>query len=281
METAILIVVIMTAVGLFFGLVLAIANKKFAVEVNPLIHLVEDVLPKGQCGACGYAGCLAYAEAVVLNEDVPPNLCIPGKELVANMVAELTGKKAEEIEPRYAYVKCSGCKDKANLKYEYDGIADCICANSILGGPKECIYGCIGLGTCVKNCPFEAIEMGENRLPIIDKDKCTGCGKCESICPKKVISMDPIECKVQISCNSKDKGAIAKKACSVSCIGCGICVKNCEHKAINIENNLAIISHQICIENCDNPVCMSKCPTGAIVIKSKESINNKLSTQKI
>ncbi|MGL5311627.1 MAG: RnfABCDGE type electron transport complex subunit B, partial [Peptostreptococcaceae bacterium] len=241
MEIAILIIVLMTSVGLFFGLVLAIANKKFSVEVNPLIHLVEDVLPKGQCGACGYAGCLAYAEAVVLNEDVPPNLCIPGKELVAKHVAQLTGKVAEELEPRFACVKCNGCRECAKLKYNYEGIEDCICANSILGGPKQCNYGCLGLGTCVKNCPFDAIEMSENGLPIIDKDKCTGCGKCESVCPKKVISMNPMDYKVEVNCNSKDKGAIAKKGCTVPCIGCGICAKNCEYGAIKMENNLAIV----------------------------------------
>ena len=113
MNISIMVLIVMTLVGLVFGLILAFANKKFAVEVNPLIHIVEDILPKGQCGACGYAGCQAYAEAVVINPDVPPNLCIPGKKPVANMVAELTGKVAPEMEPRVAHVKCSGGHSKA------------------------------------------------------------------------------------------------------------------------------------------------------------------------
>lgn len=274
MQTAILIVLLMSSVGLFFWLVLAIANKKFEVEINPMIHLVEDVLPKGQCGACGYAGCLAYAEAVVLNEDVAPNLCIPGKESVAKLVAEITGKKAELLDPRYAYIKCNGCKGNAIDKYNYEGIKDCICASLILNGPKMCEYGCLGFGTCAKKCPFDAIEMGENKLPIINKYKCTGCGKCESVCPKNVISMVLDKASVQIDCNNKEKGAIAKKSCSVACIGCGICAKNCEHKAITIENNLAIVNHNICIEKCREITCTAKCPTGAIKCISNKHIKN-------
>lgn len=257
-------IVVMAAIGAVFGFVLAYANKKFAVEVNPLIHIVEDVLPKGQCGACGYAGCAAYAEAVVLNPDVPPNLCIPGKKPVANMVADLTGKVAPELEPRYAYVRCSGTLDKAVKNYNYSGIEDCVAASLLQGGPKGCQYGCLGFGTCVKNCPFDALTMGADGLPVVDKKKCTGCGKCETVCPKKVIQMSPINAPVAVNCNSKDKGAVARKVCTVSCLGCGICAKNCEYGAIKVENNLAVVDPHICMEKCSDPTCLAKCPTKAI-----------------
>lgn len=264
METAILVLVVMTAVGLVFGFILATANKKFAMELNPLIHIVEDILPKGQCGACGFAGCAAYAEAVVNNPDVAPNLCIPGKKIIADQVATITGKVAPEVEPRIAQVRCQGTPDKAAQKYAYKGISDCVAANMVQGGPKGCQYGCMGFGTCAKSCPFDALHMGENGLPIVDEKKCTGCGKCSTVCPKSVIAMAPIGSHVSVLCNSKDKGAEARKLCTIACIGCGLCKKNCPHDAITVENNLAVVDARICIEKCSEATCLAKCPTGAI-----------------
>lgn len=264
MFTAIMVLVVMVGIGAVFGSILAIANKKFSMEVNPLIHEVEDVLPKGQCGACGYAGCAAYAEAVVIDKEVPPNLCVPGKDAVANIVAELTGKAATKLEPKVAHVRCHGTIHKAALSYNYKGIKDCSAANLLQGGPKGCKYGCIGFGTCVNNCPFGAMTMGKEGLPVVNAKICTGCGKCEASCPKSVIEMISIDSIVEVNCNSKDKGAVAKKVCSDACIGCGLCAKNCNYGAIELQNNLAVVNAKVCIENCTESTCTSKCPTGAI-----------------
>ncbi|MEL4106794.1 Fe-S cluster domain-containing protein [Oscillospiraceae bacterium WX1] len=264
LNAAIFTVIILTAVGIFFGLVLSIANKKFKVEANPLIEEVEEILPKGQCGACGYAGCAAYAEAVVLNPDVAPTLCIPGKQAVADEVAHITGKVAEKVAPRVAHIRCAGNKDKAKFAYEYTGVKECGAASMLHFGPKECKYGCVGFGNCVAVCNFGALVMNDDGLPVVDKAKCTGCGACEKACPKAVILMLPLDAHVKVDCNSKDKGAVAKKACSAACIGCGLCVKNCPYQAVKLENNLAIVDSAICVEKCSDATCVTKCPTGAI-----------------
>ena len=262
-NTAIMIIVVLVGVGTFFGVVLALADKRFAMEVNPLIHEVEDILPKGQCGACGYAGCAKYAEAVVEDEDVPPNLCVPGKAAVAAKVAELTGKKAEAAEPKYAQLKCRGTKTAAVMAARYEGIHDCAAAKLIQGGPKGCKYGCIGFGNCVRACPFGALSMGEDGLPIVDKAICTGCGKCVSTCPQAILTLQSFEAPVQVECSSHDKGPVAKKLCQNACIGCGLCMRSCERGAIKIDRFVAVVDQEIC-KTCDNPTCLAKCPTKAI-----------------
>lgn len=265
MDIAISVVIVMGATGILFGFVLAFVNKKFAVQVNPLIHLVDDILPKGQCGACGYPGCMSYAEAVVNDPNVPPTLCIPGKDAVANKVAELTGKLAAPQEAKVAIIRCNGVTGaNAKKNYVYTGIRDCVAANLIMGGEKSCKYGCLGFGTCASVCPFGAIEDNLGGNPIIDKKKCTACGNCVNACPRKVISIEPIGYSVFVKCNSHDKGAVSKKNCDISCIGCGICAKNCEYGAIKIENNLATVDAEICKKECASPTCIAKCPTRAI-----------------
>jgi electron transport complex protein RnfB len=144
MQSVIAVIAVIGLVGLFFGVLLAFADKKLAVEMNPLIHVVEDILPKGQCGACGFAGCAAYAEAVVLDKDVPPDLCVPGKKAVAQMVAELTGKAAKDIEPRVAFIRCALPISAAKKKYQYSGLKTVWLPVSHLLRGRYCLL-CAGL----------------------------------------------------------------------------------------------------------------------------------------
>lgn len=277
---AIMAVVIMTCVGIVFGFVLALADKKFAMEENPLIGEVKEALPQGQCGACGFAGCAKYAEAVVLDPDVPPNLCVPGKAEVAAVVAKLTGKVAEATEPKYAHIKCRGGNGIAKMAFEYKGVHDCAAAKLVQQGPKTCKFGCLGFGNCVRACPFNAMSMGPNGLPVVDRKMCTGCGKCANTCPNHVIELLPMSAQVSVSCSSKDFGAVAMKNCKALCIGCGSCMRNCslkEEEGVKVVDHLAIVNQDVC-HHCTNATCLTKCPTGAIgemlkgVFKKEENV---------
>ncbi len=248
--------------GVVFGIALAFAAAKFAVKVDPRVEKVRDVLPGANCGACGFAGCQGYAEAVVANPDVLPNLCSPGKAPVAEAVALITGKKAEAKEPSFARIMCQGGWSNSVKRFKYEGVQDCRAAVLAGGGDKSCAYGCLGYGTCAQVCPFDAITMDANHLPVVDITKCTGCRKCEAACPKKVIEVLPASRAVLVTCHSKDKGADTKKNCQVGCIACGICVKVCPFDAPSLENNLSRINLDKC-RACG--LCVPKCPTKAIV----------------
>jgi Na+-translocating ferredoxin:NAD+ oxidoreductase RNF subunit RnfB len=253
--------VVLAGLGIVFGIALAIVASRFVVKADPKVDQVRESLPGANCGACGFAGCTGYAEAVVGNPDVAVSLCAPGKAAVAAMIADITGKKAEKIDPKIARVFCQGGTSLSQRKFIYTGVKDCTAAVLAAGGDKSCDYGCLGYGTCMRACPFDAITMGPDNLPIIHPDKCTACGKCVAACPKQVIELARASKAVVISCHSRDKGADTKKKCQVGCIACGICVRTCPVNAITLENNIARIDHTKCI-TCG--LCVSKCPMNTI-----------------
>ncbi len=253
-------VLILAVLGLLFGLMLGGASKIFHVETNEKVPLILEVLPGANCGGCGYAGCNAYATAVA-EEKAPLNRCPVGGKEASDRIGEIMGVSAGEYVKRVARVRCLGCYDKARQKYEYSGIQDCIIANRLGGGQKDCSGGCLGLGTCQRICPFGAIEM-KNGLAHINEEKCTACGKCAEACPKHVISIVPQDKKYTVLCNNHDKGPAAKDLCQVSCLGCKLCEKQCEFDAIHVNDFLAEIDYEKC--TCCGK-CAEKCPRHIIV----------------
>ncbi len=252
-------VLIIGGMGLLFGLLLGIASKIFAVETDERIPKIAELLPGANCGGCGFAGCNAYATAVV-EGGAAPNLCPVGGNAAAAQIAEILGVEAQEVEPKVARVLCNGNPDRAAAKYLFDGAKDCHSVARLGGGDKLCAYGCLGFGSCVTVCPVGAISV-DTGVAVIDPEKCGGCGSCVQECPKNVIKIFPAKSKYFVTCNSNDKGKQTRLNCQVGCIGCGICVKNCPKEAISMENNLAVIDAEKCV-NCG--ICAKKCPQHAI-----------------
>ncbi|MDE6830872.1 MAG: 4Fe-4S binding protein, partial [Lachnospiraceae bacterium] len=129
------------------------------------------------------------------------------------------------------------------------------------GGPKSCNYGCLGEGSCVKACPFDAIHIVDG-VAVVDKEECKACSKCIAACPKKLIELVPYDQKHLVQCSSHDKGKDVMKACSVGCIGCKMCEKVCESDAIKVEGNVAHIDPEKCT---DCGKCAEKCPKKCIM----------------
>ncbi len=258
------------AIAGFAAIALFFVAKKFHVEEDPRIDDVAAILPGANCGGCGYAGCRGLSEALVKaaeNGDISGLLCPPGGGETMKAIGKYLELEVQETEPITAVIHCSGDFEKAPRKHLFDGAAKCSIAATVSSGEKGCAYSCLGYGDCVVVCQFDAIYMDKKTgLPVVDAKKCVGCGACAKACPRKVISIRPEGRngrRVWVGCSSRDKGAVAMKACKAACIGCGKCVKECPEKiqAITLNNNLAFIDPKKCIA-CGK--CIVVCPTKAI-----------------
>lgn len=267
--TVLHVVIVLSSLGLLLGWGLALAARRFAVHEDPLVEKVDEVLPKGQCGACGYAGCRNYAEAVVTDTAVPPSLCIPGGEETAAQVAKLTGKSCGEMIKRVSSLTCVCDATKAaQNRYNYRGIESCGAAVLLQGGPSQCLHSCLGLGDCARVCPFGAVTM-KDRRPVISEGLCTGCGICVKECPRTSLALVQSGALVHVYCHNPAKGAAKRKICPSACIGCAACLKACPFKAITMKNNLAVVEYSMCPPDCPKP-CLAKCPTKAIVSMARQ-----------
>jgi len=253
--------IMMGGLGVLFGLGLALASRFFHVDTDPRIEAVSELLSGANCGACGYAGCEAYAEAVVRGES--PDLCVVGGDEVARAVAKIMGLEMEgSRQAMRAVVHCQGGTDRCASRFVYDGIEDCKAANLLQGGPKACEYGCLGYGTCVAACPFDAITMGDDRIPVIDWSRCTGCGSCVKACPRGLIELVPDTITTYVACSSQDRGKAVKTVCAVGCISCWLCVKQSPEGAVEKNGNLPRLTY---CEGADYTKAIEKCPMKCFV----------------
>ncbi|MBR1497731.1 MAG: RnfABCDGE type electron transport complex subunit B [Oscillospiraceae bacterium] len=255
-------VIVVAVIGVICAVMLSVASKVMAVQVDERIPLVRECLPGANCGGCGFPGCDGYAAAMVNDEDTPLTLCAPGGAATAEKVANVLGRSAGEMVKSYAYVNCLGDCDATGKKLDYVGIETCAAAKLTFGGEGKCTFGCIGLGDCTRACPSDAIHIGAKGIARVDTRVCTGCSACAKVCPNHIISILPAEVPVRISCSSHDKGPAVKAKCSAGCLGCGMCMRKCPSQAIHMENNLAVIDYEKCT-GCGT--CAAVCPAKCIL----------------
>ncbi len=258
MHGILLAVLVVGGTGIIIGLLLGISGKIFEVHTDEREVKIRDCLPGNNCGGCGFAGCDSLAKAIANNEaDV--NACPVGGAAVAKEIGKIMGVSADAKEV-CAVVHCKGTCDKVGQKFNYYGTMSCSEAAILNGGPKNCSYGCMGLGSCMSVCEYGAISVVDG-VAKVDRELCVGCGKCAKVCPKGLISIIPKDQEEVVLCNNKDNGKKVREVCSLGCIGCKMCTKNCPTDAVTVTDNLASIDPDLCV-GCG--LCKAACPTKVI-----------------
>lgn len=253
---------VLGGMGLLFGGLLTLTSKVFAVPSNPTRDAVRELLPGANCGGCGYPGCDGCADAIASGK-APANACPVCSNEAAAAIAKVMGVEPADASARLvAKVICQGDLEHCKTKFNYTGIQDCVSASLVSDGNRACKYACLGLGTCVKACPFDAIHIDEyKKIAVVDEDKCKACGKCITACPKGVLDLQPVTRPVRLMCRAAEEGYLVSDNCRVGCIGCERCAMACKFGAITMKNHLPVIDNEKCV-GC--MMCAEVCPTSAI-----------------
>jgi Na+-translocating ferredoxin:NAD+ oxidoreductase RNF subunit RnfB len=255
-------VAILGGVGLTFGTLIALANSKLKVWEDPRIDTVSDLLPGANCGACGQAGCRAFAELAV-SGDVAPAECTVLGEADVHIIAGFLGVDAGEANKKVARLLCAGGSDVATRKANYHGIGSCGAAVAVSGGGKGCAWGCVGLADCAVVCDFDAIRMNAVELPVVDPELCTGCNDCVEACPLDLFVLMPLEQQLIVQCRTMLEGDEAEMVCRVACNACGRCAVDAAPGLIEMVDGLPVIDYSK--NELADPAATARCPTNAIV----------------
>ncbi len=262
---------IMAGIGLFFGAILAIAQRFLKVDEDPRIEATNDMLPGTNCGACGQPGCLPFAEKLVAGE-VDPGQCTVSTDDTIEQIAEFLQVDAGRQEKLVARLRCAGGAGQAHQIAEYRGFEGCRAAAVVAGGGKGCAWGCLGLGDCEVACTFDAIHMNSNGLPQVDTEKCRACPDCVAACPRDLFELMPITQNLLVQCSIPLAGAAATQLCSVACDACGRCAADAAPGLIRMENNLPVVDYSA--GGPARPEAVYRCPTKAIVWLEREQFED-------
>jgi RnfABCDGE-type electron transport complex B subunit len=257
---------VVTALGAITGLafvlatLLVLANRKLAVDEDPRIDAVDDLLPRANCGACGYPGCRPFAEALVAGAALPGKCTVSsdeGRAAIARYLGVEVGAEARRV----ARLACAGGSNVACDRARYHGLESCRAAALVAGGGKSCFWGCLGLGDCEEVCDFDAITMNRHGLPVVAEAKCTACGDCVEVCPKDLFSLQQESHRLWVACRSLEAGDGVLASCEVACTGCGRCAMDAPG-LVSMKDNLAVVDYA---RYRDARAAIERCPTGAIV----------------
>ena len=162
-------VLIISVLGVVFGLGLGWAAQRFRVESDPVVDRIDALLPQTQCGQCNFTGCRPYAEAIA-SDEADINQCPPGGEAGIRALADLLGREAKPLNPENG-------EETARTVVLIDESR------------------CIGCTLCIQACPVDAIVGAAKLMHTVIASECTGCDLCLPPCPVDCIDIVKAEAK--------------------------------------------------------------------------------------
>lgn len=254
--------------GLTFALasLLLIASRKLYVEEDPRLDIVEELLPASNCGACGYPGCRAFAEALVAGSSAPAGCTVSSSE-GHDAIAAVLGVDVGAVRKVVARLACAGGDNVARRRADYQGRSTCLAAAQVAGGGKDCYWGCLGFGDCTTACDFDAIRMDQHDLPVVDEERCTACGDCVDVCPKDLFSLQDADNRLWVRCKNGEFGDGILAACEVACTACARCAADAP-EIVTMADNLPLVDYAALHNAAGHErgrASIERCPTGAIV----------------
>lgn len=256
------------------ALILAVLHRALHVSEDPRIKNVEAMLPHTNCGACGFPGCRAFAEALVTGESAPA-ACTVGSGADHKRIAAYLKVAPGEFQRRVARLACGGGANVARFQAHYSGPKNCRVAMQAGGGGKACAWGCLGFGDCERACErasFQAIDMNAESLPVVDPELCTACGDCVTACPLELFSLQSREHRLWVACKNTEAGDAVLADCAVGCTACEKCAVDALPGLITMQANLPRIDYSR--NELSKRAAIERCPTGAIVwwLSDSESV---------
>ena len=253
---------VLGGVGLTFGILVAVAHTRLKVWEDPRIEGATERLPGSNCGACGFAGCRAFAEGLIGDEASPAG-CTQLDEGGIAALATFMGVEAGTAVKRVARLLCAGGSNVAVQRADYLGLSTCSAAAAVSGGGKGCSWGCVGLADCVRVCDYDAMFMDAFDIPHVIPANCTACGDCVEACPKDLFVLMPMEQKLLVQCKSALEGDQIEALCKVACTACGRCALDAADGLIEMKDGLAVVDYEK--NDLAGQEALTRCPTGAIV----------------
>ncbi|MCK5147252.1 4Fe-4S dicluster domain-containing protein [bacterium] len=190
------------------------------------IHVLDyerasEVIQTATHMGVGICYCRHKMEHQGLNCDAPMDICMTFNESAASLIRHGHAREVEKKEGMYLLLQAyenNLVQFGENVRERVNFICNCCgcCCEAMIAARRFAVLN-----------PIHTT----NFLPIVNDDKCTGCGKCITVCPVEAMTM----------VTANDPHATNRKKAKLDvdlCLGCAVCVRVCPAGSLSLKSRL-------------------------------------------